>query len=129
MYFIGSNATAAQLSGIPVNRTRFVAFVLSGLLAGLAGVMMASRLSSVQPDYGVGMEFRVIAGALIGGVGLSGGRGTIFGAALGVLFMGLVNNALILLGVAVVWQKVVLGGFLLLAVVIDRLLARRGVSA
>jgi len=86
---------------------------------------MASRLSSVQPDYGAGTAFRVIAGALIGGVSLDGGRGTVFGAALGVLFMGIVNNALILLGVSVVWQKVVLGGFLLLAVVVDKALASR----
>jgi len=125
MYFVGSNPTAAHLSGISIKKTRFAALVISGLLAGLAGVIMASRLSSVQPDYGTGTAFRVIAGALIGGVSLDGGRGTVFGAALGVLFMGLVNNALILLGVSVVWQKVVLGGFLLLAVVVDKALASR----
>jgi len=125
MYFVGSNPTAAQLSGISIRKTRFAALVISGLLAGLAGVIMASRLSSVQPDYGAGTAFRVIAGALIGGVSLDGGRGTVFGAALGVLFMGIVNNALILLGVSVVWQKVVLGGFLLLAVVVDKALASR----
>jgi ribose transport system permease protein len=123
MYFVGSNPTAAALSGINVKRARFIALALSGILAGLAGVILASRLSSVQPDYGAGTEFRVITGALIGGVSLDGGRGTVLGAALGVLFMGLVNNALILLGVSVVWQKVVVGGLLLAAVVIDRLMS------
>jgi len=125
MYFVGSNEEAARLSGISVKRARFASMVISGCLAGLAGVLMASRLSSVQPDYGAGTAFRVVAGALIGGVSLDGGRGTVFGASLGVLFMGLVNNALILLGVSIVWQKVVLGAFLLLAVAVDRLLSRR----
>ena len=125
LYFVGSNENAARFSGIAVNRARFVSMVISGSLAALAGVLMASRLSSVQPNYGIGTEFRVIAGALIGGVSLDGGRGTIIGASLGVLFMGLVNNALILLGVSVVWQKVVLGSFLLLAVVVDTILSKR----
>ena len=125
MFFVGSNEKAARLSGIAVKRARFVSMVISGSLAALAGVLMASRLSSVQPDYGAGTAFRVVAGALIGGVSLDGGRGSVFGASLGVLFMGLVNNALILLGVSVVWQKVVLGAFLLLAVAVDRLMSRR----
>jgi ribose transport system permease protein len=124
-YFVGGNARAATLSGIKVDRVVLVGFVLMGLLAGLAGTLLASRLSNAVVLAGVGVELRVITAAVLGGASLAGGVGTIPGAILGVIFMSLVQNAMIIAGVQVFWQSIVVGVVLLAAIGID-MAARRG---
>lgn len=124
-YFVGGNPRAAALSGINVNRVLLVGFVLMGLLAGLAGTLLASRLSNAVVLAGVGTELRTITAAVLGGASLSGGVGTIPGAILGVMFMALVQNALIIGGVQAFWQNIVVGVVLLVAIGIDQV-ARRG---
>jgi ribose transport system permease protein len=124
-YFVGGNARAATLSGIKVDRVLLAGFVLMGLLAGLAGTLLASRLSNAVVLAGVGVELRVITAAVLGGASLAGGVGTIPGAILGVIFMSLVQNAMIIAGVQVFWQSIVVGVVLLVAIGID-MAARRG---
>lgn len=118
-YFVGSNEKAAYLSGISVNRVKTVVYVLSALLSGIAGIITLARFGVATPTAGTGAELRAIAGAVIGGASLSGGVGTILGAALGILLVGLINNALVLLNVSVYWQSLVTGIVLICAVVID----------
>jgi ribose transport system permease protein len=119
-FFIGGNARAARLSGIRVEYLTMVAFVITGLLAGLAGVLAAARLNSAVVSAGIGQELYVITATVIGGASLKGGEGTILGAVLGVLFIALVNNAMIIMGVPIFWQPLVTGFVLLLAVSMDR---------
>jgi ribose transport system permease protein len=123
-YFIGSNEKSAALSGIAVNKVRIVCFVISGLLAALAGVMLASRLMSGTPTAGNALELQVLAAAVIGGASLRGGEGTIFGATLGVIFVALISNAMTMLAISIYWQMIVTGLVLVVAVAID-MLARR----
>ncbi|SMX47811.1 ABC transporter permease [Maliponia aquimaris] len=127
VYFIGANERAAHLSGIPVIRVRIVLYVLSGMLAALAGVLLASRLVSGTPTAGNALELQVLAAAVIGGASLRGGEGTILGAFLGVVFVALINNAMTMLAVSVYWQMIVTGLILVAAVALDMLM-RRGRS-
>jgi ribose transport system permease protein len=120
-YYIGGNERAARLSGIPVDRMKTLAYVFTGLLAGLAGVVMTARLGAASVTAGTGLELRVITAVIIGGASLQGGEGTVLGAFLGSLLMALITNALTLLGVDVYWQTFVIGATLLLAVLIDRI--------
>ncbi len=122
VYFIGANEKAAKLSGIPVNRVRLIAYVLTGVLAALAGVLLASRLMSGTPTAGNGIELQVLAAAVIGGASLRGGEGTILGAFLGVVFVALINNAMTMLAVSIYWQMIVIGGVLVSAVALDMLI-------
>lgn len=124
-YYVGGNARAAALSGINVNRVLLVGFVLMGILAGLAGVVSASRLDAAVVSAGIGVELKVITATVLGGASLKGGEGTVFGGFLGVVFIALVQNALIIARVSVFWQGIVIGLVLLVAVSVD-LLARRG---
>lgn len=123
-YYVGSNPRAADLSGIKVDRVIFVGFVIMGTLAGLAGTLLASRLSNAVVLAGVGSELRTITAAILGGASLFGGVGTIPGAFLGVLFMSLVQNTLIIARVPVFWQSIVVGIVLLVAIGIDQLAQR-----
>jgi ribose transport system permease protein len=120
-YYIGSNPGAADLAGIKVSRMIFYAFIIMGSLAGLAGSLLASRLSNAVVLAGVGAELRTITAAILGGASLSGGVGTIPGAFLGVLFMSLIQNALIIARVGVFWQSIVVGIVLLVAIGVDQL--------
>lgn len=119
-YFVGGNARAAQLSGIRVDRLTLVAFVIMGGLAGLAGVLGAARLNSAVVNAGVGIELKVITATVLGGASLKGGEGTILGGILGVLFIALIENAMIINSVGVFWQGLVVGFVLLFAVSLDR---------
>jgi ribose transport system permease protein len=119
-YFIGGNARAAKLSGIRVARLTMVGFVLMGLLAGTAGVLAASRLNSAVVSAGTGVELSVITAAVLGGASLRGGEGSILGGVLGVVFIALVQNSMIILGIGIFWQPIVTGSVLLLAVSLDR---------
>ena len=123
-YYIGSNSSAADLAGIKVDRMILYGFVIMGTLSGLAGTLLASRLSNAVVLAGVGTELRTITAAILGGASLSGGVGTIPGAFLGVLFMSLVQNALIIGRVPVFWQSIVVGVVLLVAIGVDQLAQR-----
>ena len=119
-YFIGGNARAAKLSGIRVQRLTLLGFVLMGVLAGLAGVLGASRLNSAVVSAGIGVELSVITATVLGGASLSGGEGSIGGGVLGVLFIALVQNAMIINGIGIFWQNIIVGLVLLLGVSLDR---------
>jgi ribose transport system permease protein len=119
-YFIGGNARAAQLSGIRVQSLTLVGFVIMGVLAGLAGVLGAARLNSAVVSAGIGVELSVITATVLGGASLKGGEGSVVGGVLGVLFIALVQNAMIINGVGIFWQNIIIGLVLLLAVSLDR---------
>jgi len=124
-YYIGSNAKAANLSGINVQRLQIVSFVLMGMLAGLAGILYASRIATATSTLGVGAELQAITAVILGGASLAGGRGTIWGAMIGVFFMGLMKNVLIISRFSSEWQGIVLGAVLVAAVAIDSVVNRR----
>lgn len=117
---IGGNVEAARLAGIPVLRIRILVFTLQGLLAGLAGVLLTSRMGLGDPKTSLGLELAVISACVLGGVSLSGGIATISGVVVGVLIMGCVQDAMGLLNVPTFYQYLVRGGILLLAVMFDR---------
>jgi len=119
IYAVGGNIKAAWYSGIPVRRVILSVYVMSGLLAGLGGVIMASQLKSGSPTYGQMYELFVIAAVVVGGTSLSGGRGKVFGTLIGVLIIGVIQNGMNLVGLTSYTQKVVLGGVILVAVLID----------
>ena len=119
-YFVGGNPKAAKLSGIRVERLTVAGFVMMGTLAGLAGVLGASRLNSAVVSAGINVELSVITATVLGGASLKGGEGTIIGGVMGVLFIALVQNAMIINGVGVYWQNIIIGFVLLLAVSLDR---------
>ena len=125
-YAIGGNRETARLSGIPVGRTQFILYSLVGLMTGVAGVIMASRLASGQPDIGVGFEFATIVAIILGGTSLAGGEGTIFGTLTGALIVGVLNNGLNLLGVHTFYQYVVQGVVLIFAVLLDMTMKGQG---
>lgn len=118
-YYIGGNEKSALLCGINVDRMKMFNYTLSGFLSALAGVIMTARIGTASVSAGTGIELRVIAAVVIGGASLSGGEGTILGAFLGALFMGIISNALNLLGISVYWQQLVIGLVLILAVILD----------
>ena len=119
-YYIGGNERAARLSGINVDGMKILGYTLTGLFAGLAGIVMTARLGAASMTAGTGLELRVITAVIIGGASLQGGEGTVLGAFLGSLLMALITNALTLIGVDVYWQTFVIGATLLAAVLIDQ---------
>ena len=119
-YFVGGNPRAAQLSGIRVDRLILIGFIIMGALAGIAGVFGAARLNSAVVNAGVGIELKVITATVLGGASLKGGEGTIIGGILGVLFIALIENAMIINAIGVFWQGMVVGLVLLFAVSLDR---------
>jgi ribose transport system permease protein len=125
IYAIGGNETSALLTGLPVGRVKIFVYIMSGLLSGLAGILVVSRLGVSAPTQANGYELNVIASAVIGGVSLNGGRGTIFGAVLGALIIGVLYNALVLLNVPTYWQQAFIGGIIILAALIDIYRQRR----
>jgi ribose transport system permease protein len=118
-YYIGNNANAARLSGIDVPKLQTAAFTIMGLLAGVSGIAFASRIGTSVSIAGDGSELRVITAAVLGGASLSGGRGTIWGALVGVVFVALVNNILIISSVSSYWQSIITGAVLVAAVAVD----------
>lgn len=119
IYAVGGNANAARLSGIKVHRVQLYAFTLAGLMAAVAAVLMAARLNSGSPNYGVGLELQAIAAAVIGGASLAGGRGDMVATLFGALTVTIVQNGLNLNAVATSTQNVVIGVIIVLAVGID----------
>lgn len=125
IYTIGGNPEAALLRGIPVKSTTFLVYAITGAMAGLAGILYASRFGFVNPgETGVGFELTVIAAVVIGGTNVFGGSGTVLGVFLGCLLLGTINVALAVLGVASTWQLAVYGFVILLAVLVDAIIQR-----
>ena len=124
-YAIGSDPAAARLAGIPVGARVFLAFVLSGGIAGLAGAVWLSYYGSVDAIAGVGYEFQVITAVVVGGVAIFGGSGTVLGAALGALLLNAINSALVVVNVSSFWSQALAGALLLTAIAFDRLIALR----
>ncbi len=123
-YYLGSNPKAAHLSGINVERLQVFSFTLMGLIAGLAGIIYASRIATASSTVGDGKELGAITAVILGGASLSGGKGTIVGALIGVYFMALMQNVLILLRVSSEWQSILLGAVLVTAVAVDSMMNR-----
>lgn len=123
-YYVGGNEKAAILSGIPVKRLKVFNYVLTGLLAAVAGIVITARLGSASTTAGKGLELRVISAVIIGGASLKGGAGTIGGSFLGALLLAMIVSAINLLGVELNWIDFVLGATLLLAVMADRFSAK-----
>ncbi|RKL67293.1 ribose ABC transporter permease [Salipaludibacillus neizhouensis] len=121
IYAVGGNEEASRLTGIKVERTLIHAYSISGLLAGLAGVVMASRLYSGQPMVGVASELDAIAAVILGGTSFVGGRGRIQGTIIGVFIIAVLTNGMTLLNVDYYWQQVVMGVVIILAVLLDRI--------
>ncbi|WP_349885073.1 ABC transporter permease [Microbacterium sp. WHRI 7836] len=125
VYAIGGNPIAAGIAGINVGRTIFSVYAISGMLAGISGVMLASRVTLGAPNLGVGYELDAIAAVVIGGASLLGGRGSIWGTALGLLLIQTLNNGLDILTVPAYWQKVIKGVLIVAAVAVDVWATRR----
>ncbi|WP_258934890.1 ABC transporter permease [Nesterenkonia pannonica] len=125
MYAIGSNPEAATLYGLLTIRRIIVAFVIGGALAGLAGVMYAARYGTVSAGAGMTWELNAIGAAVIGGVAIFGGSGTVWGAALGAILLMTINRTLPIMGVPDFWQRAVVGALIIGAIVLDRYLAVR----
>ncbi len=121
IYAVGANQESARLSGVPVKRILVFVYTVSGLLAGLGGVVMASQLKSGSPTYGQMYELYVIAAVVVGGTSLAGGQGKVFGTLIGALIIAVIQNGMNLTGVESYTQKVVLGLVILGAVVLDQL--------
>nr|WP_202536753.1 substrate-binding domain-containing protein [Streptomyces sp. SID8350] len=129
MYAIGGNEEAARLSGLRVKRQKIVIYALSGLFAAVAGIVLASRLVSAQPQAAQGYELDAIAAVVIGGASLAGGVGKASGTLIGALILAVLRNGLNLLSVSAFWQQVVIGVVIALAVLLDTLRRRAGSGA
>ncbi|MGV9877831.1 ABC transporter permease/substrate-binding protein [Streptomyces sp. NPDC003006] len=128
MYAIGGNEEAARLSGLRVKRQKLVIYALSGLFAAVAGIVLASRLVSAQPQAAQGYELDAIAAVVIGGASLAGGVGKASGTLIGALILAVLRNGLNLLSVSAFWQQVVIGVVIALAVLLDTLRRRAGAT-
>ena len=125
MYAIGSDPGAAELYGLNVRKRLIGAFILSGALAGLAGVLYTARYGTVSSGAGLGIELQAVAAVVIGGVAIFGGSGTVWGAAIGAILLVTINRALPILGIPDFWQQAVVGVLIIGAIVLDRVLAAR----
>ena len=125
LYAIGSNPDAARLAGIPVGRRVFVAFTVSGAIAGVAGVLWAAQYGTIDSTAGTGYELQVISAVVVGGVAIFGGSGSAVGAALGALLLNTISSALYVLGISPFWDQAIWGFLLLLAISVDRFIAVR----
>lgn len=124
VFAVGGNRRAARFAGLPIDRTRFLAFVLVGVFVGIASMIYLGRAGSVQTNTGTGLELQVVAAVVIGGTSIAGGRGSTLAALTGAVIIGVILNGLILMGVPSIWQQAVLGALILLAVATDVLRRR-----
>ncbi|MEU8269775.1 ABC transporter permease [Sphaerisporangium sp. NPDC049002] len=124
-YAIGSSPEAARLAGVPVRRRVLAAYLFSGALAGLAGVLWLARFGTVVADSARGWELLVVSAVVVGGVAIVGGVGTVYGAVLGAVLLTTIGSALVVLKVNSFWQQALTGALLLLAITVDRVLAVR----
>jgi ribose/xylose/arabinose/galactoside ABC-type transport system permease subunit len=119
VYAVGANRDAARLTGINVKGIQLMTFMINGTLVGLAALIFATRFSAIQTNAGVGFELQVITAAVVGGVSILGGAGTVLGAALGGLLLNVISKGMIFLRVSAYWLLAVQGALILLAVVLD----------
>src|SRR6266567_931513 len=126
VYATGSDPNAARLAGVNPARVVFAVFVITGALTGFAAVFNAVRFHQIPSNAGMGLELKVIAAAVVGGVAISGGRGTIVGAMLGVLLLGVIGPALTFLGLSAYWERAIEGGIILAAVSMDAVRVHSG---
>jgi ribose transport system permease protein len=124
---IGGNEDATRLAGINVNRWKTIVFAFQGLLVGLASIMLMGRLNAAHPSIGQGLELHVIAGVVLGGTSLFGGKGSIMGTVLGMLLIGVLENGLLLAGLGFFWQQIFLGMLIIFAVAVQTSRQRRAV--
>jgi len=124
LYASGSNERAAEMSGVPIKRVQVTVYVLSGLCAGIVGLLLTADLSAAVPSGGSGYELNAIAAVVIGGAALSGGRGTVRGTLIGAFVIGFLVDGLVLVGVSVFWQEVIKGVVIIVAVALDQLQQR-----
>ena len=124
-YYIGGNESAADLSGIRVKKMKMIAFMISAVLAGIAGILLSSRLGAALPTMGRGLELRVITAVILGGATLSGGQGKIPGALLGAIFMGLISNIMVIARISGYWQEIILGLILISTLWTDKYLQKK----
>ena len=122
---MGSNAASARVTGIKADRVLILAYALMGLLAGLGGVLWVSKFASAQGDTATGYEMNVIASCVLGGVSVSGGTGKVIGVVLGVLLLGMLENALPLINVSTFWEDFIQGCIILGAVLMNVSVKRR----
>ena len=125
IYALGTNPDAAKISGIRTQRVTFMVYVISGIICGLAGVMWASRFEAAQTNTALGFELQTVAAAVIGGVSMLGGVGTVPGVLLGALLLGIIQKGLTLSGISPFWQLAVQGFLILLAVILDSTIQQR----
>jgi ribose transport system permease protein len=121
-YYIGGNEKAARLSGINIDRTKFIYFVITGGLCGLSGVVTAARFAAVATSLATGMELRIITAVIVGGASMAGGAGTIIGTLFGSILMASLNNIITLQGADIYWQTFITGAALFVAVLADQLI-------
>lgn len=129
LYATGGNERAAELSGVPVKRVQIGIYTLSGLCAGVVGILQMANISSSTADLGTFYELNAIAAVVIGGASLAGGRGTVRGTIIGAFVIGFLANGLVIVGVSPFWQKVITGAVIILAVAVDQIqqiVQRRG---
>lgn len=119
IYAMGGNVEAARLSGLAVDRTKILVFIIAGVLAALSAFILASRLNSGQPNAGLGFELQVIAAVILGGISLTGGIGTLSGAFIGILILTVLSNGLVLLNVSSFYHDIARGVVIILAVYLD----------
>ena len=129
LYAIGSNPEAARLAGLPIGKRVFMAFTVSGAIAGLAGVLWAAQYGTVDSTAGTGYELTVVTAVVVGGVAIFGGSGSVTGAALGALLLATINSALYVLGISSFWDQAIAGLLLIVAITIDRIISVKLTSA
>lgn len=121
-YVIGGGEQVARLYGVPVKKYKFIMYLLTGLMCGVAGVILTSRTGSAGPNFAIGFEFDVIVAILIGGTVLGGGRGTVLGMLFGALILGILNNGLNLIGVTSAVRQISIGVVFVLAIIMHKLI-------
>lgn len=119
IYAVGGDSEVATYIGINPDRIKFISFILCSMLASLSAVILASRLGSANHMAGIGFEFRVVAATVLGGVSLSGGRGSLLGAFLGVLILGVLQNGMGMLGFNIMWEQISTGAIIIISVALD----------
>lgn len=124
LYYIGGSMGASRLVGIRTDRVRLTFYVLSGLLAGIAGILSTARFGSAFPTAGQGAELQVVSAVVLGGCSLQGGKGNIMGIFLGVMFMGILSNVLVMLNVSTYWHQIINGIVLISAIAFDNLMQK-----
>jgi rhamnose transport system permease protein len=120
VYAVGSNAVAARLAGLRVERVKWIVFAVAGMLTALAAVLNAVRFNQIPSNSGLGLEMKVIAATVVGGAAITGGRGTMHGTLLGVILLGAIGPALTFLGVTPYWERALQGAIILVAVAAER---------